>query len=95
MLGNVFIADSGNERIREVIVTTGIIYTVAGTGIMGYSGDGSAATNAKLNLPAGVTVDSLGDMYIADANNECIRKVSAATENIYTFAGIKTNIAPL
>jgi uncharacterized protein (TIGR03437 family) len=63
---NIYIADSLNQRIRKV-TPAGIITTVAGNGSGGYSGDGRAATNAQLNVPSGVTVDSNGNLYIADA----------------------------
>ena len=59
-LGNVYIADSWNNRIRKVTVSTGIITTIAGTGTGTYSGDNGPATSAALNYPAGVTVDTSG-----------------------------------
>lgn len=74
-IGNLYIADTGNHRIRKVY-PAGIITTVAGNGTAGYSGDGGEATNAQLNNPAGVTLDSYGNLYIADRNNHRIRKVS-------------------
>ncbi len=55
-----YIADDANYRIRKVTVSTGIITTIAGTGAQGYSGDGSAATAAKLYSPGGVALDSSG-----------------------------------
>jgi DNA-binding beta-propeller fold protein YncE len=60
-LGNVYIADEYNQRIRKVTVSTGIITTVAGTGTYDYSGDGGAATSAALNYPYGVALDSAGN----------------------------------
>ena len=72
--GNLFIADYGNFRIREV-GTNGIITTVAGNGMAGYSGDGGAATNAALYGPAGVVVDASGNLFIADFSNNRVRKV--------------------
>ncbi len=59
-LGNVYIADFDNERIRKVTVSTGIITTFAGTGTGSYSGDNGPATSAALNKPAGVGIDSSG-----------------------------------
>ena len=85
--GNIFIADSVNERIREVLASTGTIETVAGTGMSGYSGDGAAATSAKLNGPSGVFVDGSGNIFIADTYNNRIRKVLASTGTIQTVAG--------
>jgi sugar lactone lactonase YvrE len=75
--GNLYIADSGNHRIREV-TPAGLITTVAGTGnVMSlYSGDGGQATSAKLYNPSGVSVDSVGNLYIADTKNYRIRKVN-------------------
>ena len=59
-IGNVYIADEYNQRIRKVTVSTGIITTLAGTGASGLSGDGGAATSATLNYPRGVALDSSG-----------------------------------
>jgi sugar lactone lactonase YvrE len=72
--GNLLIADIFNDRIRRVD-THGIITTVAGKSGRGYSGDGEAATNAELNLPASVALDAMGELYIADLDNNRIRKV--------------------
>ena len=85
--GNIYIADASNNVIRKVTASTGIITTVAGDGTAGYSGDGGAATSAKLNFPFGLAVDSSGNIYIADANNQAIRRVTASTGIITTFAG--------
>ncbi len=59
-IGNVYIADSYNSRIRKVTVSTGIITTIAGTGDYGYSGDNGAATLAKLSYPSGIALDASG-----------------------------------
>lgn len=75
---NLYIADYGNNRIRKVDQTTGIITTVAGAGSLGdfgFSGDGGPATAAKLNSPSGVALDSDNNLYIADTGNGRIRKV--------------------
>ena len=85
--GDLFIADSGNNRIREVIHGSGEIITIAGNGTGGYSGDGGLATAASLNNPQGVAVDAAGDVFIADSNNDRIREVVQATGNIVTVAG--------
>jgi len=105
--GNVLIADSGNARIRIVAASTGTfygqamtagdIYTVAGNGQHGYSGDGGPATGAALNGPQGVVVDAHGNLVIADSANNRVRVVAAASGtfygvpmtagNIYTVAG--------
>jgi RHS repeat-associated protein len=85
--GNLYIADEYNHRIRKVTASTGVISTVAGTGVPGFSGDGGAATSAKLYYPTGVAVDSAGNLYIADFDNDRIRKVAASTGIITTVAG--------
>ncbi|MDE2179981.1 MAG: tandem-95 repeat protein [candidate division NC10 bacterium] len=72
--GSLYIADSNNERIRRV-GPDGIITTVAGTGVQGFSGDGGSATQARLQGPFGVAVAPDGSLYIADSNNERIRRV--------------------
>ena len=82
--GDLFIADSANNVIREV-TPAGIITTVAGTGAAGYTGDGGPATAATLNDPTGVAVDAQGDLFIADSGNNVIREVTAGT--ISTVAG--------
>ena len=86
-VGNLYIADEDNNRIREVAVGTGVITTVAGTGTAGHSGDGEVATSAELNNPTGVAVDGAGDLYIVDGNNNRIREVAASTGVITTVAG--------
>lgn len=88
-LGNIYIAENINRRIRKVN-TSGIISTFAGTGGLGYSGDGGAATLAQLNYPTGVAVDTAGNVYIGDQGNNCIRKVNTAGI-ISTIAGIVIN----
>jgi len=85
--GNLYIADAGNARIRMVSVLTGQIATVAGTGVAGASGDGLAATAAQINTPTGVSVDSGGNLYIADSGNARVRQIAAATGVITTIAG--------
>ncbi len=77
--GNLYVADGNNNRIRVVSAATGTITTVAGSSTLGgYSGDGGVATKAKLNTPKGVTLDSVGNIYIADVYNARIRVVSPA-----------------
>ena len=82
--GNVYVADELNQRVRK-IDSTGNMTTVAGNGTCGYSGDGGSATSAELCDPTGVATDSSGDIYIADKDNQRIRKVSSGT--ITTAAG--------
>ena len=85
--GNLFIADTGNHRVRRVDAATGVITTVAGTGTFGYAGDGGPATSAALAIPSAVAVDAAGNLFIADAGNSRVRRVDAATGVITTVAG--------
>jgi len=73
--GNLYVADPANQRIRKVSAD-GIISTVAGTGVLGFSGDNGPAVDAQLNTPAAVALDALGNLYINDTNNRRIRKVT-------------------
>jgi autotransporter-associated beta strand protein len=85
--GDIFIADTNNNVIREVNHATGVITTVAGNGTAGYYGDGKSATAAELDNPEGVAVDAAGDIFIADSRNNRIREVNHATGVITTVAG--------
>ncbi|MGB6158052.1 MAG: FG-GAP-like repeat-containing protein [Acidobacteriaceae bacterium] len=85
--GNLYIADYDNNVVREVAAGTGIITTVAGNNLGGYIGDGGAATSAELLNPQNVALDQAGDLYIADSGNCVVRKVTAATGIITTYAG--------
>ncbi|HEY1901377.1 MAG TPA: Ig-like domain repeat protein [Terracidiphilus sp.] len=89
--GNLYIADTKNNVIREINASTGIISTVVGdgTGTAGYGGDGSKATasGVLLNAPWGITVDAFGDLFIADTANQRIRRVDVVTDDISTAAG--------
>ena len=84
-LGNLYIGDSFNQRIRKVDLT-GTITTIAGTGERGFGGDGGPASQAQLRAPEGVAVDEAGNLYIADTGNHRIRKVDL-TGTITTIAG--------
>jgi len=86
-VGDLFIADAGNNRIRRVDATTGIITTVAGNGTAGFAGDGGPATAAELNSPAYIALDPAGNLYIADTSNNRVRRIDAATGVITTVAG--------
>lgn len=83
--GNLYVADRDNHRVRK-IAPDGVISTVAGTGVRGYSGDGMPATRSLLDYPTGVALDSLGNLYIADTFNSRIRVVTP-DGSIWTVAG--------
>jgi uncharacterized protein (TIGR03437 family) len=87
--GNIYVADGDNNRIRK-ITQDGMIHTVAGNGQGGYSGDGGPAVDASLNTPEDVAVDLAGNIYIADAGNNRVRKVDPAG-TITTTAGTGTD----
>ncbi len=84
---HLFIADLGNNRVREVNLSSGMITTIAGNGNEGYSGDNGPATAAELNRPQDVTVDNAGHLFIADWLNSCVREVDLSTGEITTVAG--------
>ena len=87
--GVIYIADTGNNKIRRINAARDSITTYAGTGTAGFSGDGAAATSAKLNTPAGIFVDSAGVVYITDTGNNRVRQISTAGI-ITTIAGKDT-----
>src|SRR5712691_5018157 len=74
-MGNLFIPDAANHRIR-MVATNGSISTIAGNGTAGFNGDGGLATLAQLNLPEGVAVDDSGNVFIADLSNHRVRKLT-------------------
>jgi sugar lactone lactonase YvrE len=82
--GNVYISDSGNSRVREIVQATGNIVTIAGTGVAGYNGDGPA-TSARLTSPGGLAVTAAGDLIIADGN--MVRRIPAGQTTLATIAG--------
>lgn len=84
-VGNVYFVDFSNYRVRKVDATTGIITTIAGTGVKGYSGDGGLATAAQIERCIGLDVDDAGNVYFADAHR--VRKIDATTGIITTIAG--------
>lgn len=85
--GDLFIADSYNNRVRRIDHRTGLISTVAGTGERGFSGDGGPATLARLHFPEGIAVDKEGNLFVSDTVNRRIRRVDAHTGIIATYAG--------
>jgi sugar lactone lactonase YvrE len=86
-----YIADSGNNRIRKYDLVTKILSLVAGDGVASYAGDGVAGMSASLRAPSFVAVDqSTGDAFISDSGNHVIRRFAASSGNIETIAGIPT-----
>jgi sugar lactone lactonase YvrE len=85
--GNLYIADSHNHRVREVAVATGVIATIAGMGVAGFSGDGGLAKAARFDLPTALAVDAAGNVYVADTDNHRVRRITLATGVITTIAG--------
>ena|GEM_PF-2633145 len=90
--GNVYITDTDNARVRKV-TPAGIITTVAGNGVVGFTGDGAAATSASLNRPTGIAVSPAGDLVFADRSNLRVRKVSPSG-TITTIAGTGQGYGP-
>ncbi|MEI7592532.1 MAG: NHL repeat-containing protein [Actinomycetes bacterium] len=85
--GNLFIADTNNHQVRRVLARRGTISTVAGSGVAGFSGDGGYARSAELHCPFSVAIDAPGNLYIADTDNQRVRRVLAMGERISTVAG--------
>ncbi len=85
--GNLYVADRFNNRIRKVAAGSGIITTVAGNGMRGFSGDGGPATAATLDTVSGVALDAFGNLYVADSYNNRVRKIAAGSGTISTVAG--------
>jgi len=85
--GNLYIADTGNERIRKVNLSTGIITTVAGTGERGFTEDGGLAKHAELANPLGLAIDKKGNLFFVDRGNNKVRKINTTTGIISTIAG--------
>ena len=86
-LGNVYVADVEQHKIRKIDVTAGIITTVAGTGVSGYTGDGGPAISAKIGEPEAIFVDRIGNIYLADNRYKVIRKVDAGSGIIHSVSG--------
>ncbi len=93
LVGDLYIADTGNNRVRLVTASTGIITTVAGNDTASTTGDGGLAVNATLNQPAAVAVDASGDVFIAERSGQVVREI-ATNGVINTVAGTGTNGSP-
>jgi sugar lactone lactonase YvrE len=86
-MGNLYIADTGNNEVRKITVATNLVSRFAGTGQAGYSGDGEAANDAEVNLPTGLALDAANNLYIADTGNHAVRVVNVSNGDISTVIG--------
>jgi sugar lactone lactonase YvrE len=93
--GNLYIAGASGNRIHRVDKATGIITTVAGTGVSGFSGDGGPATSARTSFPSSLVFDAAGNLYFSDTFNNRVRKVAAGSGIISTVAGNGLTTGPL
>jgi sugar lactone lactonase YvrE len=85
--GNIIVCDTDNDRIR-IIDTTGLINTLVGTGVGGYSGDGGLAKEAQIDRPTGIEIDAAGSLYIADFDNDVVRRVTGGIINTIAGTGV-------
>ncbi|MEI7732519.1 MAG: hypothetical protein WCO56_23305 [Verrucomicrobiota bacterium] len=92
--GDLYIADTASHRVRKVNLKTGIITTVAGTGMAGFSGDGGPAIKAALKLPISIQLDRAGNIFLCDIGNHRIRRVDTKTGIITTVTGNGQRTAP-
>src|SRR5262249_1103648 len=88
--GDIYLSDSGNNRVRKVTAATGVVTTIAGTGAAGGGGNGGPATAAQLNGPRGLALGTSGDLYVADTGSSEIRKIAAVDGKISLVAGTGT-----
>jgi sugar lactone lactonase YvrE len=86
-VNNLYIADTHNHVIRKLSMTTGILTTIAGTGVPGFSGDNGPAISAQLDLPTALTLDAANNLYLADTHNHRIRRIDSTTGILTTIAG--------
>lgn len=87
LAGNVYFADNEDAIVRRIDALTGLITTIAGTGVEGNDGDGGPAIDARLSVPLAVAVDLSGNVYVVDQLTNRVRRIEAATGNIEAFAG--------
>jgi sugar lactone lactonase YvrE len=88
--GNVYMTDNQDNVVRKVAASTGIITTIAGTGVAGHTGDNGPAASAELWGPSSLAVDPNGDLFIGETGDKVVRRIDAVTGNITTFAGNPT-----
>ncbi len=87
-VGNVYITDASNSRVRKLLAYSGVITTLAGTGTAGHSGDGGQATAAEIQRPCGINLDAFDNVYFGDFQaHHVIRKITVSTGIITTVAG--------
>ncbi len=86
-VGNLYLSDTHNQRVRRVDGKTGVMTTVAGTGQAGFSGDSGAGALAEVRLPRGLALDSTGNLLVVDSQNHCIRRLDATSGQMSTIAG--------
>jgi len=89
--GNLYVADTGNNTIRRIVLATGVVSTLAGTAGKVGSTDGTGAA-ARFNVPSGMTIDSAGNLFVADTGNGTIRKVVPATGRVTTIVGLSQQL---
>jgi hypothetical protein len=85
--GNLLVSEPNFHRVRKIVTSTGIINTIAGIGTSGYTGDGGLAVNAQLFYPMTLSLDNIGNIYIADMGNHMIRKVTLSSGIINSICG--------
>lgn len=83
--GNIYFVDSGNQRVRRIDATTGVITTIAGDAIAANTGDGGPSQNAELFLPYAISIDATGNLYISEQGDNAIRRIDAGTGTITTY----------
>jgi sugar lactone lactonase YvrE len=93
--GNVYVLDSANNNVRKVAVSTGIITTIAGTGVAGHTGDNGPAASAELWSPNSIAADAAGNVFISEMSDSVVRRIDAVTGTITTIAGNPTGTGSL
>ncbi|NBP66149.1 MAG: hypothetical protein EBU66_16025 [Bacteroidetes bacterium] len=89
--GNLYVADTGNNRIRKIVISTGVVSTLAGTGSQGYADTGYYGNPATFRDPQGIAYDNAGNLYVADTGNHIIRKIVISTGEVTTLVGDPPN----
>ncbi len=93
--GDLYVVDMSNHAVRKVDLKTGVISTIAGTGVPGYRGDGGPALEAEFKQPHSIQFGPEGDLYVCDIGNHAIRRIDMKTRTVSTFAGTgKAGVTP-